>query len=181
MATKLLQNHEIAYWSPLISMLFDSRLFCESEEDIWRVDSAYFHNSSGLFFFYFVSLSYNRKTYIIPFFILGYFVKARKTTLWCLTSWFGPLSLCSTVVRVLLSRSTGNLNSILRREAQTTIQALLVLTYHRLPQTDKCRHQHPKTRLLFFFLLPCPAWSFVCFAIRYTVLQMYRQFGLFIQ
>ena len=85
-------------------------------------------------------------------------MKARKTTLWCLTSWFGPLSLCSTVVRVLLSRSTGNLNSILRREAQTTIQALLVLTYHRLPQTDKCRHQHPKTRLLFFFF-PCPVKS----------------------
>ena len=136
-----------------MSMLFDSRLFRESEEDIWRVDSAHFHNSLGLLFFYFVSLSYNRKTYIICYssFIPGYFVKARKTTLWCLTSWFGPLSLCSTVVRVLLSRSTGNLNSILRREAQTTIQALLVLTYHRLPQTDKCRHQHPKTRLLFFF------------------------------
>ena len=33
-----------------MSMLFDSRLFCESEEDIWRVDSAYFHNSIGLLF-----------------------------------------------------------------------------------------------------------------------------------
>ena len=33
-ATKLLQNPEIPYRPPLISMLFDSRLFCESEEDI---------------------------------------------------------------------------------------------------------------------------------------------------
>ena len=152
----LLQNPEIPYRPPLTSMLFDSRLFCESEEDIWRVDSAYFHHSLGLLF----SISSHHRTivrlilYAILFFIPGYFVKARKTTLWCLTSWFDRLSLCSTVVQVLLSRSTGNLNSILRREAQTTIQALLVLTYHRLPQTDKCRHQHPKTRLLFFFL-PC--------------------------
>ena len=170
MATTLLQNPEIPYWPPLMSMLFDSRLFCESEEDIWRVDSAYFHNSLGLLF----SISSHYRTIVrlilyymlFFFFIPGYFVKARKMTLWCLTSWFGPLSLCSTVVRVLLSRSTGNLNSILRREAQTTIQALLVLTYHRLPQTDKCRHQHPKTRLLFFFLLPGPAGSFLCFVIR---------------